>query len=259
MHNEIQLNFLSSNSNSDNLLVCLHGNSTDSNYFSTLFNGIDSWRVLAPDFLGHGKSPKLAPNDYNYEVFIQSLVDFINQFSYDKIVVVGHSMGGNLAIELLKVLELDGLLLLASPPVSYSRGVAPYLKLPDFSITEDSEENSRAIRNYLSESTSDQETIKYLSQTFLNTDPVFRERLLQEFAAMKFSDQLELLKQDNLTHLGCIVAKNDVVANNEYVYQIEQEGLFNYFDHISNVGHYSLLEKPQENKGLIEKFLENIE
>ena len=258
MPNEIRLNFLSSNINSDNLLVCLHGNSTDSNYFSTLFNGIDSWRVIAPDFLGHGKSLKLDPNDYNYEVFIQSLVQFINQFSYDKIVVVGHSMGGNLAIELLKVLELDGLLLLASPPVSYTRDVAPYLKLPDFSITDDSEENRRAILNYLSETTSDQEAVKYLSRAFLNTDPIFRDRLLEEFGDMKFSDQLELLKHENLTHLGCIVAKNDVVANNEYLYQLEREDLFNYFDRISATGHYSLLEKPQENIGSIEKFLENI-
>lgn len=258
MEKEIKLNFQSSKSDADNLLVCLHGNSTDSNYFSVLLEGIEGWKVVAPDYIGHGQSPKLEKTEYNYEVFIQCLVDFINQFSYNKLVILGHSMGGNLALELIPELKIDGVLLLAAPPVSYTSDLAPYLKLPDFVLTDNHKENKVCVEKYLSEVTSDQDAIAYLTQTFLDTDPAFRDRLLEEFGAMKFSDELEILKKNNYTYIGCIMSIEDVGANNEYLNQLNKDNIFDFYDKIPDSGHYSLLEKPNENNTSILKFLENL-
>ncbi len=258
MENEIELNFQTCPNESNNLLVCLHGNSTDSNYFSLLLKGIDGWNVVAPDYIGHGDSPKLAPGDYNFEVFVQCLVQFINHFSHDRLVIVGHSMGGNLAIELMNVIEVDGLLLLAAPPVSYSSDLSPYLKLPDFVLSETHKENRRRVEKYLSEVTSDQSAIAYLTQTFLHTDPVFRDRLLEEFNAMKFSDQLEILKQNESTYVGYITALDDVAANNEYINQLDSVKIFDYYDKIPDSGHYSLIERPIQNKKSILNFIKSV-
>src|SRR5690606_16997021 len=96
---KLKLNYQSSKNESENLLLCWHGNSAGSNYSLSLVDGIEGWKVVAPDFVGHGKSPRLAPNEYNYKVFIQCLVEFLDNFNYKKLVIIGHSMGGNLAIE----------------------------------------------------------------------------------------------------------------------------------------------------------------
>lgn len=258
MEKDFELNYQSSTNEANNLLICLHGNSTDSNYFSALLNGIDGWKVVAPDYIGHGNSPQLEPSDYNFEVFVQCLVDFISQFSYNKLVIIGHSLGGNLAMELMKVMKVDGVLLLVAPPVSYTINMAPYLKLPDFELTDDDEKNNVLVENYVSELSPDPTTVAYLKKTFLNTDPVFRDHLLEEFGAMKFSDQLEILKQNKSTFTGCLLAQNDNLANNEYLNQLKNEGVFDFFEEISDSGHYSLLEKAKENLESIKGFLEKL-
>lgn len=255
MDNKFDLNFQTCNNEGKNLLVCLHGNSTDSNYFSTLLKGVEGWRVVAPDYIGHGSSPSLAPDDYNFDVFIRCLVEFIEPIRYDKLVIIGHSMGGNLATELMKVIPLDGLLLLSAPPVSYSSDLAPYLKLPNIELSESHNENVSRVEAYLSGATSDEMAMTYLTQTFLNTDPVFRVRLLEEFDALKFSDQLEILKQNNSTLIGSIMADDDTEANNVYLNQLSGDNIFDYCDRIPDAGHYSLIEKPRQVKNSILNFL----
>lgn len=259
MEKEISLTFQSSSEESDNLIVCLHGNSADSNYFLSLLNEFDGWKVVAPDYIGHGKSPRLNKKDYNFEVFIQCLVSFINQFTYKKLVVIGHSMGGNLATELMRQIKMDGLLLLASPPVSYTSNFSPYLKLPDFELSDNEEENSIQIESYFSALSFNKNVINYLKKAFLVTDPHFRSRLLEEFANMKFSDQLEILKQNKSVFTGSIIATNDFAANNDFLNHLNSEEVFDFHTKITDSGHYSLLEKQSENIESIKTFLEKLE
>lgn len=256
MEKEIQLNFQSSDSAADNLLLCLHGNPTDSNYFSALLKGVDGWNVVAPDYIGHGKSPHLEPSEYNYEVFIQCLVRFISQFSYKKLVILGHSMGGNLAIELMKSLEVNGILLMEAPPVSPANSLAPYQEVPELILSENEEENPSIIEKYLWNFCSSQRTVDYLISALSNTDPVFRDRLMEEFGALKFSDQLKTISQNESTRVGCIMALNDNLVNNEYLIQLKNEGVFDFFAEIKNAGHYSLLDNPEEEYASIVKFIE---
>ena len=258
MNHKLELQFQTCSNQSKNLLVCLHGNSVDSNYFSALLEGVAGWMVVAPDFIGHGESPKLDSEDYNYENFVQCLVQFIDQFSYDRLVIVGHSMGGNLAIELMNLLQIDGLLLMASLPVSYSSKLSPYLKMPDFKLSERHQENRILAEKYLSQLSTDQSSISYLTQAFLKTDPVFRDRLLEEFGAMKFSDQLELLQQNNTTYVGYLMGLEDAAINREYLNQLVKEEIFDFFDVIPNCGHYSFIEAPLENKKFVLKFIERV-
>lgn len=258
MENQITLNFQSLNNESENLILCLHGNSTNSNYFSPLLKEFEGWHIVAPDYIGHGKSPRLGQSEYNYNVFTQCLVDFISQFSFKKLVIIGHSLGGNLAIELMNLIPVDGVLLLAAPPASYTNSLAPYLKLPDFDLTENKEENLTKVEAFVSSLTTNQEVRNYLKTSFLNTDPVFRDRLIEEFGEMKFSDQLDILKNNESTFIGCIMASDDVAANNEFLVQLNIEGVFDFFATISDSGHYSLLEESLGNIECIETFINKV-
>jgi lipase len=55
--------------------------------------------VVAPDLRGHGASFCEAP--WNLETHVQDLVDVIDHLGWDRVDVMGHSLGANLALRLL--------------------------------------------------------------------------------------------------------------------------------------------------------------
>ena len=53
------------------------------------------WHAVAPDQRGHGRSAKPATEgDYSFEAFTSDLLGLLDALSWDRCVVLGHSMGG---------------------------------------------------------------------------------------------------------------------------------------------------------------------
>lgn len=238
----------------NNLLFCLHGNSTNAECFNFLKDVSPNWQVVAPDYIGNGRSPKLQPDDYHYDNFIHSLIDLLATFTYQKLVVVGHSLGGNFALELLNTIKMDGLVLIGAPPISYTRTEPPYLQLHEMELTDNQTENISKLRAYFQQMSNNPDSAEYLTTTFLQTDPIFREKLLEEFAKGKFSDQLKNL-QNSSVKTACIMGQNDTIANNDYLNKLHNEGLFASVVNFDDTGHYALLDKPKACKQFIHDFL----
>ncbi len=79
-------------------LIILHG----------LFGMLDNWRTMAKmledkyqcilvDLRNHGKSPR--SGDMNYQVMAQDVLELINDLNIDHAVLLGHSMGGKVAMQ----------------------------------------------------------------------------------------------------------------------------------------------------------------
>lgn len=75
-------------------------------------------RCIAPDLFGHGNSPALG---YIHEMktYAQALAQLINHLQIEEYVVIGHSMGGYVALELLQLQpeKISDLVLLNSTPL----------------------------------------------------------------------------------------------------------------------------------------------
>src|SRR5436853_5160764 len=81
-------------------LVFMHGWSADRTYFAPQvehFRG--SHRVVALDLRGHGESGK-PEQAYTMAAFADDVAWLCGQLGVRKPVLVGHSMGGNIALEL---------------------------------------------------------------------------------------------------------------------------------------------------------------
>src|SRR5438874_6752453 len=79
-------------------VVLLHGNNFAGFYFGGLIDALrkEGFRVIAPDQIGYGRSSKpIMP--YNFSDMARNTRLILQSLRIDKVMVVGHSMGGMLA------------------------------------------------------------------------------------------------------------------------------------------------------------------
>ena len=78
-------------------LIILHG----------LFGMLDNWQALAKEFAcffethiidlrNHGRS--FHANQHNYELMSEDLISYLNDYNLDDVYLIGHSMGGKVAM-----------------------------------------------------------------------------------------------------------------------------------------------------------------
>ncbi|MEM7257077.1 MAG: alpha/beta hydrolase [Pseudomonadota bacterium] len=106
-------------SRSDIVIILLHGSSAHSGLYASLAAGLaDTGIVISPDIRGHGQSAPGGDVDYigQLEHDLADLIAHINLNDNQKLVIVGHSSGGGLAVRYGRNGDLpqaDGVVLLA--------------------------------------------------------------------------------------------------------------------------------------------------
>ena len=121
-------------------LLLVHGWTCDHSYMDPQFEYFQkNHRVIAVDLRGHGQSDK-PEQDYTVPAFVDDLVWLCAQIAIEKPVVVGHSMGGIIAVGLAAeypdlpsaIVTLDSPII---PPQALLDNVAPLiagLKTPQY-------------------------------------------------------------------------------------------------------------------------------
>lgn len=107
-------------STSNSPIVLIHG----------LFGSLDNLGVLARDLgvnhtllqidlRNHGLSPR--SDEMNYPVMAQDVVETLDEYAFEKAIVIGHSMGGKVAMALTAIApeRIDKLVLIDIAPVDY--------------------------------------------------------------------------------------------------------------------------------------------
>ena len=75
------------------------------------------WHVIAPDLRGHGDSQWLSDGNYSLSCMIYDLAQLIHQQQLAPVTIIGHSLGGNIAVRysgiypenVLKLVNIEGL------------------------------------------------------------------------------------------------------------------------------------------------------
>jgi pimeloyl-ACP methyl ester carboxylesterase len=81
------------------LLVLLHGIASTADTWSPVVAGLAARHtVIAPDLLGHGQSAK-PRGDYSLGAYASGVRDLIAALGHDRGTVVGHSLGGGIAMQ----------------------------------------------------------------------------------------------------------------------------------------------------------------
>lgn len=85
-------------------LLLLHGNPTWSFMYRYVIAAFSSeYQVIAPDFIGFGKSDKYArQEDYSYELHLEMLLEFIRCMDIERATLVGSNWGAMLGLRALE-------------------------------------------------------------------------------------------------------------------------------------------------------------
>jgi len=83
-------------------VVFLHGFCESSNIWQSLSENLsDEFRIICPDLPGFGKST-LPENDFSLEEIADELVNWMKTVGIEQCIVIGHSLGGYITLELLR-------------------------------------------------------------------------------------------------------------------------------------------------------------
>lgn len=82
-----------------NTVVLLHGKNFSGAYWAPTIKALTAvgYRVIAPDQIGFGKSSKPASYQFSFQALATNTRNLLISLGIEKLVLVGHSMGGMLA------------------------------------------------------------------------------------------------------------------------------------------------------------------
>lgn len=90
------------NKESQKIVTLLHGKNFSGFYWERIANDLveKGYRVIIPDQIGFGKSSKPERYQYSFTQFALNTKNLLEKLKIDKFSVVGHSMGGMLAVNM---------------------------------------------------------------------------------------------------------------------------------------------------------------
>jgi pimeloyl-ACP methyl ester carboxylesterase len=110
------------------VVVLVHGITSTSATWATVLPALaERYTVIAPDLLGHGESAK-PRGDYSLGAYASGIRDLLLALGHGRATVVGHSLGGGVAMQLAYQFpeHCDRLVLVASGGLG--RGITPLLR-----------------------------------------------------------------------------------------------------------------------------------
>lgn len=252
-------------------IVLVHGLASNAGFWRYNIAELSkTYRVIAVDLPGYGKSQK-GPLPYSLTYFAESIKNLLNELKIDKVVFVGHSMGGQTGIHFaINYPERVSKLILAAPA-----GIEPFTKGQGDWL--------KSVITIKGVKTTPEEGIrKNLAMNFYNWDEK-NEWMVEERTRMVKADEFDefcytvtrsvaaMVDQPTSKRLGeikvptlVIYGKYDGLIPNMYlnpgfpadVFKIAQAKIPNCILHeIDNAGHMVMMEKPVEFNSAILDYL----
>lgn len=212
----IKLHFVDINSSSTNTLLFIHGNSHSYKTFSNQLNSplFKDYRLVAIDLPGHGASS--ISEQYSLKNFALILHKFILLLKLDNVLVIGHSLGGHVGINLLRYSKLAGLFVFGTPPINNPFDPNLFLTNPNTRALGQMQSSVYEIEILMQELNYKNDFLNLGLEDYIRTDPMFRLKILSDIIAGIHENEIDLIK----TFQNCsliLLATQDSLINNSYI------------------------------------------
>lgn len=227
-------------------VLMIHGNSLSAKSFGKQISGPlgKEFHLIAVDLPGHGNSlPAIDPrNNYSLPGYAEIILALITHLNLSKLVLVGHSLGGHIALEASEMSpEIKGIVIFGTPPL----GIPPAI-------------NEAFLDMRLMPSLLVKEGVEipqFFIDDFNNTDPKARKFLMRNTAKNNLKDEIDIVSNLKMP-LAIIHGAHDKLINLDYIKKIQMPSLWkNEVQIIKDAGHSPQWETPDEFNSILEGFV----
>ncbi len=236
-------------------LLLLHGFPFDHTIWERVIGEMEKGiRVIAPDLRGHGRSI-VTESDYSITDMASDIIELINQLQIREAVIVGHSMGGYIALEIARNFpeRVSGLVLISSHIFADSLEK----KQSRFSnIERIMQQGAHAVLSNLPNMLTDEDNVKsFCRDAVARMDSVGAMGALYAMANRAASEDVW-----KALHVPTMV----IAGSNDRLIPIEQSRGFaslpkySVLEKIDGVGHMPMLEAPDKVAMALAKFINDL-
>ncbi len=229
----------------DIALVFIHGWSCDKSYWSNQVNELSkNYKVVTIDLAGHGESG-LNRKNFTIDLFGEDVATVVNYLKLNKVILIGHSMGGAVIIEAAeklsgKVIGLLGVDTFQSFTDSWtSEQKDNFLK----SFTDNFTETTKGFVKSMFPQTADSNLVKKVADDMSSAPPAVAVSAIRNTF---YYDPIPTLKEIHLPiiSINCDMYPVAVEENKKIVKDYKVKFM-------NGVGHFLMLEKPDEFRKLL--------
>ena len=239
-------------------VIFLHGGSLNALAFREQFRQIHAFPMLALDLPGHGRSaPAGNPGAvYNIPAYARLLVRLIHELELEDVVLAGHAIGANVAIEAAAQLPaLRGLFLFSMNPFSIPVQLSSMCRPGPFLgyLVSGRMQPAEALQLAEELLPGNEALVGQLASWILETDTAARLSFAASLGLDKFADELSMLREFTKP-LAILQGKHDRIINPRYLDGINLVSLWKNRIIELDAGHIPQMETPELFNALVEDF-----
>ena len=240
-------------------IIILHGLFGQSDNWNTLARQFaeQNFQVFTVDLRNHGLSPH--SDDFNFQVLSDDIVELINDNHLQEIILIGHSLGGKVAMEFaIKHPDvLDKLIVVDIAPKYYPvhhQSVLQALETVDFSIVKTRKQAEEILSKYISDFGTKQFLLKNI---YWKENGEMAWRFNLKVIAEQIENVGEATKSDTICDVSALFIRGE---ESKYILDSDMNLIQEIFTHnmletIADAGHWVHAEKPKEFFETVMKFV----
>ena len=249
------LTYLDFHSEKSETIIFIHGNSHSKMSFSHQMREpkFSSYRLILVDLPGHGDSDSLA--EYSLNELGEVMASFIESLNLKNFIIVGHSLGGHVATQLLKSVSPKALALYGTPPLKKPLSMEGFLPNPltaPLALEHSDINNLRLLADEFGYKNQDKEIF---IEDYSKTDIKFRSTIFGSVFQGEYTDERNLLSEFSGKVLGIVCARDGIV-NSSYIRSEYNELGFKIIDIDS--GHCPHVEIAAQFNTMLSMFAEDV-
>lgn len=246
-------------------VLLIHGNSACKEVFRKQFNDVLSkgYRLIAMDLPGHGRSEDARNPEEIYSLpgYAAAAEDLLEKLKIKKVTVVGWSLGGHIALEMLKTsIVVNGALITGTPPIpmtaeGFGKGFLPFPCIKLLSQEKFSREEAEL---FISQGGFNPKEDTFMVDAAIRTHGVARACAINSMTKGIGGDQKRTVEESDKP-VAIVAATNDTGINNKYIEEeVSKKSLWQKKVHYVKGGHGMFWENPNDFNPIMYDFLKDV-